>query len=210
MAANPLSQAIQKLNAASAGGLASSALDAGYLGNGTPVGSGQSPFGYGPLLSNVAANVVAAAGTQVTCPVLPAQTNIILVSGTNYGVVLPNIVIGTISVVNADLESPLLVYPPEGGNIDGLGTNEPYTLPALYSRVSFTTCDSSVAWFAGVAPAQPAITAQQVFAAFSQLSSSQQQGFAQAVIASLPTTPTGLTVGQVWNDGGIPAAVVSL
>ncbi len=59
-----------------------------------------------------------------------------------------------------------------------------------------------------------------VFAAFTTLTAEERSAFAagiaadpafaSAFIGALPTSPAGLSVGQVWNDGGIPVQVTAL
>ncbi len=51
------------------------------------------------------------------------------------------------------------------------------------------------------------LTPEQLFAAFAELSPTQQRAFAQALIAAQPNSPAGLAVGQTWNNGGVLTAV---
>lgn len=89
--------------------------------------------------------ITAAGSTQGTATALTTTINKIDTASSNTGVVLPNATGSTFIVIN-DGANAVKVYPPSGGQIDYLGTNNALEMPAG-SRIMFVQTGSTPRYF---------------------------------------------------------------
>lgn len=105
---------------------------------------------FGPALAAVATGLVGTGTNQATALLLTAQTNIIASAPVGTGFILPGTVAsGTIVAQNQDGSHAATMYPPLGGQINALGVNAAYSIPAGGHRINFSTQSPGTQWFAG-------------------------------------------------------------
>lgn len=92
--------------------------------------------------ATVAPGLAASGTNQATALQLTAQWNEVDTVEVGTGVLLSAYQVGQSQTVFNGSVNPLLVYPPPGLQIDALGDNEPYSLPAG-SRIAFETWSDS-------------------------------------------------------------------
>lgn len=85
--------------------------------------------------ATVATGLTATGTIQGDALVLAAEWNLVSTTGANTGVLLPDFGAGIASVVYNDGANALKVYPPVGGQINALGVNNPYSLPAAKNQI---------------------------------------------------------------------------
>lgn len=86
--------------------------------------------------ATIALGLTATGTNQATALALTRQWSTITTVASGTGVLVPPIATGTQATIwNDDATNDLLIYPLTGMQIDALGTNNPYTLPAGKSQI---------------------------------------------------------------------------
>ena len=111
---------------------------AGIFFNGAPY----VPIGPGSIATGI---VGGATPTPLT-----ANTNIISSAPPGTGFILSGTTAtGNVIIQNDDATNNALIYPPAGAQINALGTNAPFSMGSLGSRITFSTNSPTTQWWAG-------------------------------------------------------------